>query len=363
LTYGLATGSKIKVLGSSTYLITTTYYDNKGRVSQSLSDNINGGEDRVTSQYDFSGKILSTYLVHIFRPEFDTVKVLTKMLYDQAGRLLKVWKQINDSGTDKQIVENTYDELGELKTKKLAPYYNSNAGLETLTYEYNIRGWLKAINKDYAGATSSTNWFGQTLSYDYGFSAQQYNGNIAGVQWRSKGDGERRAYGFTYDAVNRFMKGDFTQYTSSAWNNSAGIDFTVKDMSYDANGNILTMSQKGWKLGGSSVIDSLVYGYNTSSNKLNYVTDKANDANSKLGDFKETTNNTSQDYSYDGNGNMTIDNNKAIGNIHYNFLNLPDSITVTSKGTIKYTYDAAGNKLKKTVVEGSVTTTTKYIAG
>ena len=73
---------------------------------------------------------------------------------------------------------------------------------------------------------------------------------------------------------------------------------------------------------------------------------------------------------------MTIDNNKAIGNITYNHLNLPSVITVTGKGTISYTYDAAGNKLKKTTTENNttvvyngsnystnITTTTVYIGG
>jgi len=56
-------------------------------------------------------------------------------------------------------------------------------------------------------------------------------------------------------------------------------------MSYDQNGNILTMNQMGLKLNTSSLIDSLVYGYTTNSNKLNYVTDKVNDATSTFGDF------------------------------------------------------------------------------
>jgi RHS repeat-associated protein len=42
-------------------------------------------------------------------------------------------------------------------------------------------------------------------------------------------------------------------------------------------------------------------------------------------------------------------------------LNLPNIITVTGKGTIAYTYDAAGSKIKKTTVEGAKTTTTLYI--
>ena len=56
------------------------------------------------------------------------------------------------------------------------------------------------------------------------------------------------------------------------------------------------------------------------------------------------------------------DLNKAISSITYNYLNLPNIVTVTGKGTITYTYDATGTKLKKTTVEGAKTTTTLYIS-
>ena len=66
-----------------------------------------------------------------------------------------------------------------------------------------------------------------------------------------------------------------------------------------------------------------------------------------MGDFKDGSNGSTDDYSYDVNGNLVLDNNKAISSITYNYLNLPNVITVTGKGTITYTYDAGGNKLKK----------------
>jgi RHS repeat-associated protein len=104
------------------------------------------------------------------------------------------------------------------------------------------------------------------------------------------------------------------------------------------------------------------------SNKLLQVTDDANDATSKLGDFKyDPANKTATDYSYDDNGNMTTDQNKTISNITYNHLNLPQAIIVDGHptswgnpdgGTINYMYDATGNKLQKTV-----TTTRCGIAG
>jgi hypothetical protein len=70
---------------------------------------------------------------------------------------------------------------------------------------------------------------------------------------------------------------------------------------------------------------------------------------------------------YDVNGNLNVDNNKAISSISYNHLNLPSVIVVTGKGTITYTYDAAGNKIQKVTVDNTVnpakTTTTFYLGG
>ncbi|HWC52497.1 MAG TPA: RHS repeat-associated core domain-containing protein, partial [Chitinophagaceae bacterium] len=182
-----------------------------------------------------------------------------------------------------------------------------------------------------------------------------------------------RKYDFTYDAVNRLTGADFNQLNSNSFSKAAKIDFSVSGLTYDANGNILSMNQKGWKLGGSATIDSLLYTYISNSNKLLNVIDRKNDTTTKLGDFRSSTaymnslsNNkttSATDYTYDANGNLSIDKNKDITLIHYNYLNLPDSIIVTNKGHITYTYDAAGNKLKKVTTEGSKVTTTLYLFG
>ena len=137
---------------------------------------------------------------------------------------------------------------------------------------------------------------------------------------------------------------------------------------YDANGNILQMNQMGLKPNANTsvLIDQLNYTYYSGSNKLKAVTDAVNDNNSTLGDFKYNAGSkTTTDYNYDTNGNMTQDNNKGINTITYNYLNLPQTITMTGKGTISYTYDAAGNKLRKKVVDNTngTTTTTLYLNG
>ncbi|HEX2683833.1 MAG TPA: hypothetical protein VHL77_07865, partial [Ferruginibacter sp.] len=213
------------------------------------------------------------------------------------------------------------------------------------------------------------------------YAAAQYNGNITGTVWKTKGDGVNRQYDFGYDKVNRLMKGDFKQKNAdNSWNNSI-VNFNMKmgdgssySTAYDENGNIKQMQQWGLKLNNSSQIDNLSYTYSNGalangglSNRLMKVTDANSDPATKLGDFKDGANNN-DDYAYDVNGNLNLDQNKSISSITYNNLNLPAEITVTGKGTITYTYDAAGNKLKKQTIDNSVanktiTTTTNYING
>jgi RHS repeat-associated protein len=186
--------------------------------------------------------------------------------------------------------------------------------------------------------------------------------------WKSGHDGQIRKYDFNYDQANRLKVADFNQYTGGGFNKNAGVDYSVTIPNYDANGNILQMNQMGLKPNANSsvLIDQLNYTYYSGSNKLKAVTDAVNDNNSTLGDFKYNAGSkTTTDYNYDTNGNMTQDNNKGISTITFNYLNLPQTITMTGKGTISYTYDAAGSKLQKKVVDNTngTSTTTLYLNG
>ncbi|MBL7738480.1 MAG: hypothetical protein JNK14_04625, partial [Chitinophagaceae bacterium] len=395
---GMVTGTKVKVLGTGTYLYTVSFYDDKGKVIQVQSQNISTGTDVANTQYSWAGLPLLSVVKHEKAgSNAQTSIILTKTSYDSLWRVVKTEKKVSNTkvnsgnmpGNWTTISEHEYDALGQLKKKKLGA-----APIETLEYDYNIRGWMLGTNRNYAKNTSSTtNNFGFDLGYDKttiqpsggssigSYTASQYNGNITGMVWKSTGDDEIRKYDFTYDAANRILSGDFNQYTSGSFTKNAGIDFSLSGMSYDANGNILSMKHRGVKGITSSTIDSLTYNYIAHTNKLLNVIDGMNDAQTKLGDFRTSTlhpnssskNSSSTDYVYDGNGNMVKDLNKDIvtysgsNGIAYNHLNLPQSITVrgasANKGTIEYTYDAAGNKLKKTVTEGSIVTTTLYMMG
>jgi RHS repeat-associated protein len=386
LTKGLITGVWDK---TNSGMLTVNYYDPKTRLIQSKTLNSTGGLDILTVQYKFSGEVLQTVLRHQKSgTNAQTHLVQTRITYDEIDRPVQFEKKIASTigsitlSKSWYIVASVeYDALGREKKRKLSPSYNNGAGLDTLRYEHNIHGWLTAINKGYVEGTNNS-WFGMQLGYDrdgYGpFSNKQYNDNISGIIWRSGGDGERRKYDFTYDATKRLLRADFTQKASSSWDLSAGIDYSVKLgngadplTAYDANGNIKLLLQKGWKLGGSVTIDSLVYKTLTSSNKLKHVHDAANDPMSKLSDFKESAQNNTDnvtsdiaDYSYDANGNVTSDKNKSIASITYNHLDLPTAVTITNEGSIEYVYSSFGAKLKKIVHEsGKPDKVTLYIAG
>src|SRR5205814_48858 len=124
-------------------------------------------------------------------------------------------------------------------------------------------------------------------------------------------------------------------------------------ITYDLNGNLLTMLQKGVLPGTSApiTIDDLHYTYSPYSNKLQSVTDQmtTTSANGKFGDFKDGSNGTNPDYVYDNNGNVVIDLNKnakdlnnvvGANGISYNFLDKPEQIRIAGKGTIKIVYSA-----------------------
>jgi RHS repeat-associated protein len=412
LVKGLVTSTRVRVLedpnnlSAGAWMETANFYDDKGRLIQVKSDNYKGGTDVVTNLYNFTGKVLSSYSVH-GNPSGNVanLRVRTIMDYDHMGRLIETRKQINDDDARKRVVAHVdYDALGQVKTKKLGQQTDANSipvanqFLENQDFAYNIRGWLKGINWNYGQVngptTSQTNitsnkWFSMDLSYDWGFTstANQYNGNISGMRWRTSGDGQERAYGFSYDQVNRITKANFTQNTNggTSWDVSGGIDFTMQGLTYDENGNIKTMQQNGLKIGSTGIssptIDNLTYTYtgpSEVSNRLLAVTENPsiNSTDNKLGDFTDK-NGSLDDYSYDVNGNLTSDKNKKITAIVYNHLNLPYQISINkddnsgSKGTITYIYDATGNKLEKRTDEvaaaanknPSKTTHTAYLGG
>lgn len=390
-TTSMPTGAMTRVLGTTTFLATTVYYDEKGHTIQALQDNIKTGADITTLQYHFDGRLLSSCTDHTTPGTgYTNYKILTKNLFDKLGRVTSIQKQFG-ANAFKTISTYEYDDAGRLKKKQLDPGYTAggNTELESLNYSYNIHNQITGINKDYALKTPATynkwgHFFGLYLGFDNRdnvFSAANLMGQVTGLLWSTQGDDAQRKYDYTYDNAGRLVNSAFKekQHTGDAWSNSQ-MDFSVSGTSgkitYDLNGNLLNMLQKGVVPGTASpvTIDNLSYTYGTLSNKLQSVTDlmTSTTVNGKFGDFKDGSNGSNPDYIYDANGNVVIDLNKnakdlagvaGANGIKYNFLDKPEQIRIAGKGVIQIVYSADGQKLQRkfTSETENVVKTTTYI--
>jgi RHS repeat-associated protein len=364
---GAATGSKKLILNSNTYLYSVTFYDDNGRAVQSATNNYSGGTDISTVQYSYASKMLRTHAVQQKAgTNAQTHTLLTKMEYDHGGRVKTIKKTFDNVG-EKTLSQFTYNELGQVQTKTISPTGGAGGtALETQTFAYNIQGALVSINAPYVTTPNTGGFFGEIISYEYGFTTSQANGAISGVRWKAAGDGIARAYGYTYDNANRLTYADFNQQNegSTTWAKNK-VDYTVSNLTYDANGNILTQKQRALQLVANTTIDSLTYQYFANSNQLQKVTDGITDL-SPLGDFKDTTS-TTDDYAYDVNGNIIKDNNRHMhtatgaAGASFNILDKPDSIIINGKSKTYYTYDAGGSLLRKQVLNLKTNTTSNYL--
>ncbi len=388
-TLSMTTGSMTRVLNTNTFLTTTVYYDEKGRLIQSTEENILDGKDVTTYQYAFDNRLLSVNTLHTTATTgYENFSTITKNQFDKIGRISGIEKKYG-SNAFKTIALYRYDDVGRLKVKRLAPHYTAGySEMEILEYSYNIHNFITGINKDYALKKPGMynkwgNFFGMYLGYDNRdnvFNAANLNGQVTGIVWNTQGDDAQRKFDFEYDNAGRLTNAFFKekQTPADSWS-STTMDFTVTGyngkIEYDLNGNLKAMLQKGVLPGNGTpvTVDDLRYVYGATSNKLLKVTDQGNlnTLNGKLGDFKDGSNGTGDDYVYDDNGNLVIDLNKDakdlttsdVNGIRYNYLDKPEEIRIAGKGTIKNIYDADGNKLQKLFTpEGSSTTvTTSYV--
>lgn len=379
-------GTKTRILNSdgtfsSIWLSDILFYDKKFNPIQKRSIDHLGSTNMVLNAYDF----INTLIKSKYTPSFTTPPgggpvsgILSTYEYDRSRRLLKI-KQKNYGDSEVILAEYKYNELGELIEKNLHSTNSGSTYLQSIDYQYNIRGWMKNINNaelNANGITTDNNndLFGLELFYTTPLTtdfdcAPQYNGNITMARWKTNGDASAHGYGYRYDQMNRITKATYKDYTivggEFVYNNANR--YSMPEITYDDNGNILTMQQKGFAGSGPAFgdMDNLSYYYK--GNLLIGVNDAVADITggndfSDFGVENTVDPNTPStfEYLYDNNGNMRKDKHKSI-DITYNILNLPALVYKNANNKIEYQYSATGIKLQKKVTQSGTVTTTDYI--
>jgi RHS repeat-associated protein len=386
-TKGMITGSLVRNLETNVWYKYVNFYDYLGRIIQQFAQNNVGGIDRSDHQYRFNGDVLKMRMTHQKTSVSDLVE-LYQYSYDHAGR------KTSFTHNSTVVARYQYDDIGRLSSKRnrpagtalissqtgnwntsttwqsgVSPLANDNvtinagntvtiangdiasagtlndngtllnfgtlnmgkspiADLFVQNFSYHIRGGLRGENLDSNGNLTNA-LFSLKLGYE---DANYFDGNIGKQEWKSNIDNISRSYTYSYDGSSRITGG---LYAGNGTEN-----YSLNSVSYDANGNIKTLSRNGWRSDNTfGVVDNLDYTYLPNSNKIEKVDDLENETAS----FTDVAGN---DYTYSQDGSLASDANKGI-TIEYNYLKRPKKITFANNQTIEYQYDANGIKLRE----------------
>ena len=357
-TKAMPTLSLVKNIEDDNWTKNYAYYDGKGRLISTYAINHLGGYTKTETELDFAGITQQSKVYHRRLSGDKEMVVAQSFDYDNQNRVLRHRHQVGPQPVE-ILAENTYNELSQVTNKKVGN------GLESIDYQYDIRGALIKINDP---AALGNKLFGYELKYQNpsytNIAPGKSNGNISEIDWKSASDGVLKRYSYTYDALNRLKDAVYTEpNTTNPYNN-----YYNEYATYDLNGNIKTLKRNAFPVTGitATQVDDLVYQY--TGNRLDKVIENA------LNDTGYEGGNNLIDY--DQNGNMINMKDKGIQTIGYNFLSLPNqtSISLTnlagkvSTTNIDHIYRADGTKLRKTTVQQAYmglprTETTDYLDG
>lgn len=337
------------------YNVTKNIYDNRGRLSASITEPKHGEEIITKYTYDPAGKVLSVAqgLSGINdTPSKDNHRI-TEYVYDVFGNLVCETDPLGQSDeytydVHKNLVQSrdkngtvftyTYDVLSRLLSKS---YTTADGETDSVSYSYDMLGNMLTMIDNQGEILYNYDDIGNVLSEISGDISKAYtydaNGNM--TSYRLDIDGEQKqGIAYTYDLSDR---------VSQIADGSVVTSYT-----YDANGNILTENVTE----GNSVRKLTEFTYNP----LNMPLYKKVSTGS---DFEE------YDMTYDYSGNAVKVNSKIYNNAKNKTHN--NSVSYTYDGTnrlikeqysngdlIEYFYDEFGNMSSK--INGDVTTTYEY---
>lgn len=318
---------------------------------------------------------------------------LYEFFYDTEDRLLSARTGVNVTSGDGWDIENPvtdvrYQYYAHGLVGRMVLGQNTVQGVD---YVYTLQGGLKMIN----GSALNGDWtngdinndgprtgivapegvakdvFAMTLNYyanDYsrigglsynlpttsesGVSGQSlYNGNVGSMTVAlSKFNNQNRVgYTYRYDQLGRLKKMRYHAIgaTDAIWATEIDPSGYKEDISYDANGNILSYLRNG--NGAIKEMDNLEYTYSKNSegrvvaNKLLKVKD-----NISLSEYQEDIKG-SQDYtySYDKIGNLVSDVTGGVASIEWTAYGKIRKIVLTNGNLLEYKYDVDGKRVFK----------------
>lgn len=322
--------------GSTGLALTRTfYYDQRGRVIQTIESRSDGNILRTSNRYDYMGNLL--VCAEQYQIGDKTYDIRYCYTYDSHGR--RTHERILIDGEEITNAANSYDDMGRIERLSLDSMYTE--------FSYNMQGWLTqkkssciipiiGIKQTIANVpefviTRPDPWCKFEIKlryYDSESATPSYTGNIVEIQEYQDSKDYTRTY--TYDNLSRLI---------SSSSSTSGRIINVSDeknIVYDRNGNILSFDRE--------IPFQKIYSYtrehdgNRLTHSTEIVTTKGFMGQDMVSDPVLTT------FAYDVSGNIVAIQGAEDLEIRYNYLNLPKEIHLADTMALVFTYFADGTK-------------------
>jgi RHS repeat-associated protein len=217
-----------------------------------------------------------------------------------------------------------------------------------------VVSYLKGkLNQAYRN-DDSNDLFGMEICFeDITAPFRRFDGNVSRITWKSRSAASPgMRYDYQYDPLDRLTNAYYTcRQNDGIWTNNSE-DYSLQQLSYDPNGNILALKRYGLLTqipGGLKtfgVMDDLTYIYN--ANQLVSVNDAIHASVSGIsGYISNIGGNSPNVMKYNAKGQLTMDPGRGIG-LTYNEIGMTKTISTTQPaGQIEVVYDASGRKLRQ----------------
>ena len=363
-TKSLPLATMVKNINDDKWTKTYSFYDGKGRIIGTTGVNHLNGRTRVEMKLDFAGMVTHSETWHNKKSGEQPIHIIEDFFYDHQNRLTKHYHEVDGKSAKELITDNSYDALGRIETKKVGARYNASTveilpPLQTIKYNYNIRGWTTGINLTNEGKLDTGKLFSYKIKYNdpANTNIKNFNGNISEIDW-TYGLNTPSRYEYTYDTVNRLKRGKYKTFNETTTTDSGFFD---EEVDYDFNGNITSLRRNARPRTGltANEVDNLGYSYENEglSNRISTIYDHSQNNSGYPAVM------VPQPISYDVNGNMLTMPDKGITTpIIYNYLNLPQVI-VKNTQPVTYTYRADGVKVHKSFEVNGQNIQTWYLDG